>query len=91
MTDLNFTELTWADFMEKYFRRARAFNIRKALAAADAAQFYGFRCTDVKTVHFEMQGFGEGCWFRLKDDRVVSWLGEPADPDPVYYTAMTKH
>ena len=90
-TDLSFTDETWKDFMEKYFRYARAFEIPKALEAEDAAQFYGFRCTDVQMVHFEMQGFGEGCWFRLKDGRVFSWFGLPANPDPIFYASSMKH
>jgi hypothetical protein len=88
-TDLNFTELTWAGFMERYFRYARAAAIPSAVKAGDAAQFYGFRCTDVQTVYFHKQGEGEGCWFRLKNGRVIAWYGLPSNPDPVFYSVTT--
>ncbi|HUQ94157.1 MAG TPA: hypothetical protein VM120_20920 [Bryobacteraceae bacterium] len=90
-TDLKFTELTWADFMVKYFRWARALDIPSAVSATDAAQFYGFRCTDVQMVHFHKQGEGEGGWFRLKDGRVFKWDGTRSDPDPAFYTNATAH
>lgn len=54
-----------------------------------AAQFYGFRCTDVKDVHFHKHGCGEGLWFRLKDGRVFAWFGLPSDPDPCFYGTAT--
>jgi hypothetical protein len=88
-TDMNFTELTWADIMEKRFRRARAFSVPSAISATDAAQFYGFRCTDVKDVHFHKHGCGEGLWFRPKDGRVFAWFGLPSDPDPCFYGTAT--
>ncbi len=86
MTDLNFTEETWAGFMEKYFRWARNWEIPSALTALDAAHFYGFRCTDVSEVCFYKHGHGEGAWFRLKDGRVFdAYNGLPSDPDPALY------
>lgn len=88
MRDLSFDQSVWADFMRKYFLRMKALGITEA-ASADV--FYGFRCTDVATVHFHKHGEGEGCWFRLKDGRVFASHGIPSNPDPTLYASDVTH
>jgi hypothetical protein len=48
--------------------------------------FFGFRSDEVAEVHFRKRGVGRGCWYRLRDGRVIDALGRPSQPTHACYS-----
>lgn len=70
------------DLMRKHHRQAV---LLAGTTASTAEEFFGFHPKQVKTVHFHLQGAGEGIWFRLQCDRVVDEVARPAPGNPDLY------
>ena len=70
------------DLMRKHHRQAVLLG---AARASTPEEFFGFHHRQVKTVHFHMQGAGEGIWFRLCCGRVVDEVARPSPRDPDLY------
>ncbi len=70
------------DQMRKHHRQAVLLGNARA---STAEEFFGFHHRQVKTVHFHMQGAGEGIWFRQNCGRVVDEVAKPCPRDPDLY------
>jgi hypothetical protein len=83
---MQFTASLYRGFMVKYFQWAWR---RDKTAAHSPEEYFGFSPDDVQSIHFHLQGTGDGAWFRLKDGRVIDKFAQPAVSDPAYYDATT--
>ena len=70
------------DLMRKHHRQAVLLG---SATASTPEEFFGFHHKQVKTVHFHMQGTGEGIWFRLCCGSVVDEVARPCRRDPGLY------
>jgi len=75
------------DLMRQHHRQAILLG---GTAASTPEEFFGFHPGQVRTVHFHLQGAGEGIWFRLSCGRVVDDVARPCPRDPDLYDYGTK-
>lgn len=83
---MQYTRSLYRGFMVKHFQWAWRF---KKTEARSPEEYFGFSPEDIEAIHFHMQGFGEGAWFRLKDGRVFDRFAQASVSDPAYYDATT--
>jgi hypothetical protein len=71
-----------ATLMTGCFRQIKSLGLT---AATTSWEFYGFRPTEIETIHFSKRGTGQGVWFRLRDGRVFDVFAWPDETDPSFY------
>jgi hypothetical protein len=72
--------------MRRQFEHLRK---RGKAQASTPEEFYGFGPGDVIAVYAHKHGEGNGMWLRLKDGRVVDYLGKPSQPGAEWYETPT--
>ncbi len=70
------------DLMRQHHRQAVLLG---SASASTPEEFFGFDHRQVRTVHFHLEGAGEGIWFRLRCGNVVDEVAQPAVRDPELY------